>query len=29
MRKFTDVINGVTPLSQALDELQHLQENPK
>jgi hypothetical protein len=29
MRKFTDVINGVKPLNQALDELQHLQDNPK
>jgi raffinose/stachyose/melibiose transport system substrate-binding protein len=29
MRTFTDVINGVKPLNQALDELQHLQENPK
>ena len=29
MRKFTDVINGVTPLAQALDELQQLQDNPK
>jgi ABC-type glycerol-3-phosphate transport system substrate-binding protein len=29
MRKFTDVINGVTPLKQALDELQQLQDNPK
>ena len=29
MRKFTDVINGVQPLDQMLDELQQLQENPK
>lgn len=29
MRKFTDVINGVKPLDQMLDELQQLQDNPK
>jgi hypothetical protein len=29
MRKFTDVINGVTTLDEALDQLQQLQDNPK
>lgn len=29
MRKFQDVINGVTPLKDALDQLQDLQDNPK
>jgi multiple sugar transport system substrate-binding protein len=29
MRKFTDIVNGVTPLNEALDQLQELQDNPK